>query len=357
MNNKFNRYLLAFCALAMLTACGSDNDKSSGNASAYQSGTDYCSEAFLKDYNGLEPALTNSKSIDEARAIIDHFDNKYRSVKCKAKNEQTGQIMYIDVNAGISALRKILATVPPSPRSSSPTRSDACTQAFIADHNNLVKTVQDTNVFEVANNAINAYERKYKGLRCVATDLSNNRETWISADETVARGRKAIEPYRPVKPQVMTPVNPAPTNPAPVAVGNPRASAIDANIVDLKAVTFEVVNADSMNQLRTSASDRYVSSGVVMPIGRNRAVDAKVFCTVDADNAVVFKAGDVVRFEQSEINVKGASVVLEKKGTRSSSELKVTCIRMDYDTRAPKPWTISEIQGIFGQIANVNPVR
>ncbi|MBS1958788.1 MAG: hypothetical protein JST80_04875 [Bdellovibrionales bacterium] len=332
MKNKSHSVVLG--VLLILSGCGSDNK---GSSNAYQSGSDYCSQQYINDLNAWGNAVNASTDADTANSLTNGFESKYRNVHCKGLDANTYQDKYFDTNEMVAKVRAEIARVS----------KDLCTQSFLNDRNAIARASGIDQVEAL----LNTYESKYKGVRCKAKNQATGAEMWIDVNQDVVEIRQKIAsvrpaPTTPTKPQVLTPV--PSTSSTPVATGNPRASAIDANITDIKAVSVEVTDAASLNRVKNARGDSIIQGGRVLSMREITDFNSNL-CFITAIATNDFTAGQKLEF--SKISVEGDGTL---NLSSTSGYVSVVCMRRDGKRT---PWTVSEVQSIFGRLANVNPIR
>lgn len=232
--------------------------------------------------------------------------------------------------------------------------SDLCSFSYVVDFNELNRSVARAKSADEAHSLINAFEAKYRDVRCMAEDQTTGAKEYVSTNDQVARlrgaianvtkdanNRKAVAALREAnKPQPVTTV-------PPVAVGNPSAAVIDANIEDLRAVSLEIVDASAITRLKNSRDTLVIQNGKLVDHTTAAAIGSSI-CL--ASFIASTETGSTFIFAQSQI-----STTLDGRLRIMSDTTIVVCGRLSDSKKSP--WTVNEVQAIFGKILNVNPIR
>lgn len=111
-----------------------------GNQSAYQQGSDRCSDQFVNDYNSIALSMKFTRTendLDKSQNLINDFSSKYQGVVCKAGLRDGNHLdptpTTIDVNSKVTEWKNLIASArsqntpsiihsnPPPPLAPNPT--------------------------------------------------------------------------------------------------------------------------------------------------------------------------------------------------------------------------------------------
>lgn len=124
---------LSLLIALVLTGCGGDSTP--GNLSAYQQGSNKCSDQFVSDYIQLYitfASVSSSSDLDNAQSSLNNFSSQYKDVVCKLEVEGQSEMVNVNdltsrLNSGISQARAQISSGSTStlnmPPSSSQTSS------------------------------------------------------------------------------------------------------------------------------------------------------------------------------------------------------------------------------------------
>lgn len=217
---KYSWFLAAFTVSALLVLSGCDagdsgdgsGDNGPGNPSAYQQGSDLCSEQFVLDYNSIHYAaqelevLPNQDNLNKLQNLVAQFSQNYSGVNCKMQltNTDTFQTTddYVNVNDLVAklqtSLNQINSTETPAPGqpnssesvapqpapnssvipqpSASPSMSSAgvpfCSDAFEESYMKITAEYDDaatTQQLTTFLNHLDLWVAQYPGLKCFAS--------------------------------------------------------------------------------------------------------------------------------------------------------------------------------------------
>ena len=101
-------------AAIALTGCGKENP---GNSSAYQMGSQNCSQEFVSDHNKVARAFNMSvtdSNLSTAESLVNDFSSKYAGVVCNAAPVEDSHLdsssTSIDANAKVTTWRNVISS-------------------------------------------------------------------------------------------------------------------------------------------------------------------------------------------------------------------------------------------------------